>query len=294
MSDKKRPSDKSGNQEQPTFTVDVAAVEVATMPSITKLLNRKRLETTTTSLPAPEQSALKLELPPAEGSPGTQTQTQTHTSADCTATGQTATEQTVPQDQTAPIGQEHSPPPPLFRDEQPSGSRPIARHAKRRAPVQKLIIWQPNELKQGPDPLGKGLSILLDRGAMNALFLSIAPSGTGSTVPHFKASAAVLPQKKKEIWTGMKWDPTVAVEMWNQFIKVGYIEYAPPGTTTDMKSNRNIARAAFGITQDEWLLLVRIGPSHVCRGILAVVSKKSLIPVLSLALPHLTASVQMS
>ncbi len=158
-----------------------------------------------------------------------------------------------------------------------------------RKPLQRLALWETRKLKAGADPLGKGLAIMLERGAFSSLFLAITPPPAGSPVPHFTATAAVAAQAQLQIWTGLKWDPTIAPELWNQFVRSGMAELAPPGTSTDIKSNRNIVRAAFGMRSHEWLTLVRAGTAQSCRGVLALISEKSLMTELSSALPLIQA-----
>jgi hypothetical protein len=170
-------------------------------------------------------------------------------------------------------------------------SKATIQPAKRRSnptPSQKLILWDTKVLESGIDPLGKGIALMMKKGALSVLFLSITLP-PGSPVPHFSSSAAVLPKNKDKIWTGLRWDPTVVPEMWNYFIKSGNVELSPPGTQTVLSSSRNVIRAAFGLQADEWLLLVRAGPANACRGIVAFVSKSSLQTPLVEALPLLNA-----
>jgi len=173
----------------------------------------------------------------------------------------------------------------------PPKIQPASRRIK--SQTRELIIWEPKILQNGKDPLGKGITLIMQKGASCALFLAISPPPPGAPpAPHFLATAAVMPNDKLTIWTGLKWDPTVVPEMWNFFIKSGSVELSPPGTQTALTSARNVVRAAFGIRQSEWLLLVRVGPINACRGVLAFVSKESLQTKLAEALPFLSASEQ--
>lgn len=153
----------------------------------------------------------------------------------------------------------------------------FARKAKKRAVAAPSIIqWSLKQLATGKDPLAKGLAYMVNRGVHSALFLSIQQPPPGSPVPIFDAMAAVQAGDRIGVWNGLKWNPLFDAEMWNRFIKTGYVEFAPPGTSTNLKSARNVTRSAFGILSDEWLLFARIGPSDSCRGIIAMLSKKSL------------------
>ena len=163
---------------------------------------------------------------------------------------------------------------------QPSSrsQRPVARPP---------TTWTMEMLKGGPDPLGKGLSILLEKGAQSALFLAITPPPPGAKIPHFSAAAAARPTPDKlRLWTGLRWDPAVVPQVWNSILKSGYIEFHPPGQVTNIGSRRNTIRAAFGLGSEEILLLIRVGPVAACRGILAIYSDRSLLmelgPILTL------------
>ena len=165
----------------------------------------------------------------------------------------------------------------------------MARRADRKA-VAELIQWDLAKLKTGKDPLGQGLAQLFAKGVTSALFLAIQPPPEGSPVPHFLASAAVLPKDKLGLWAGLKWDPTVVPELWNYFIRAGQVELSPPGTMTNITSNRNVVRGAFGVDKDEWLMLVRVGTADSCRGVVALLAPKSLLPAVTAALPLLQAA----
>jgi hypothetical protein len=139
-----------------------------------------------------------------------------------------------------------------------------------------LIVWDLGKLKRSSDPLGKALAHLMESGAKSALFLTIAPPPPGSPVPHFFGTAAVTPSTRQPIWTGLKWDPTLIPEMWNHFVRAGFVELPPPGTMTSVESARNVVRGAFGCVSSEWLTLIRIGPQNSCRGVAALISEHTL------------------
>jgi hypothetical protein len=167
--------------------------------------------------------------------------------------------------------------------------KPVGRRAGAKNET-KLIVWERELLKKGKDPLGRGIAMLLEKGVKSALFLAITAPPPGSPVPHFTATAAAGATKNKMmIWTGMKWDPTIVPDAWNYFVRTGYIELAPPGTITNMKSNRNVIRGAFGIDKEEYLILVRAGPASSCRGVVAFVAKGTLQTEISSAMPLLEA-----
>jgi hypothetical protein len=160
--------------------------------------------------------------------------------------------------------------------------------AIRKPQISPLIIWDPNQLDAGTDPLGKGILQLLRKGAHSALFLAITPPAPGGQ-PIFIATAAVLAQQNLNIWTGLRWNPALTPEIWNPFLQTGWIEFPPPSAMTVQSSLRNIIRVAFGISPTEWLLLLRAGPPNHCRGAVAILSKESLISRLTEALPLFAA-----
>jgi hypothetical protein len=158
----------------------------------------------------------------------------------------------------------------------------------------RLALWDVKQLKSGPDPLGRGVTLMIEKGVRSLLFLSIVAPPPGSPVPHFVASAAIAAHERLRLWTGMRWDPTVVPELWNLFVRTGYVELSPPGTLTNVKSNRNVVRAAFGAGPHEWLLLVRAGPANSCRGVLAMTADRGLLTELAAALPLISAAAPAS
>ena len=156
---------------------------------------------------------------------------------------------------------------------------------------QQLVAWEIDQIKDGTDPLGKGLAIALEKGAKWALFLSITDPPPNSPVPHFLATAAIAPKGKQDLWTGLKWDPMLVPELWNIFVRTGLVELSPPGASTNIRSNRNVVRGAFGVSAQEWLLLVRAGPASDCRGVLAIISERGIVPALKSAIDLISQPV---
>jgi hypothetical protein len=185
------------------------------------------------------------------------------------------------------------PRPPQKPSSLPSTGAPRIQAAPRRSAkaVQKLIQWELTQLRAGKDPLGLGIAVMLQKGAVSALFLSITQPTQPSPVPLFISTAAVQPQNKLALWTGLSWDPRVAPEMWNQFVKTGVIELGPPSENTNQGSNRNILRTAFGINPNEWLILIRVGPEVRCRGVVALISNKSILAELNSAKTYFSADL---
>jgi hypothetical protein len=292
MADKKDPKTPPDD-----FTVDHDSSGIVTMPSITLLLNRK---TFTVSKRSDEKGATKSGgngepsasksnpvLPPPlaphlNSAPQSTPKTETEPRTGITLSG--SDDLNLEIQRSSAEGQ----PEPVKSAVRVQTARPSS--AEQRG-AQRVTLWDSKQLKSGHDPLGLGLALMLDRGARQALFLAILPAPAGSPVPHFLASAAIAPRDRLKLWTGLKWDPTIVPALWNLFVRTGHAELPPPGTQTDIASNRNVVRAAFGVGPDEWLLLVRTGTLENCRGVLALISDKSMLPALVQAIPLLATPV---
>lgn len=197
---------------------------------------------------------------------------------------------------------ENSPPPPPTPTPAPKahnsllhskpGIKPtlkVQTTVRKAVPTAQLFLWEPDQLSAGTDPMGKGILHLLKNKAQSALFLAIAPPAPGTQVPLFVSTAAVVPQQKLNIWQGLRWSPSLTPDVWKQFLQTAWVEFAPPGGMTVQSSNRNLIRTAFGILPTEWLTLYRIGPPDRCRGVIAMISKESLMVSLTQVLPLFAA-----
>jgi hypothetical protein len=325
---------QDSDKKSATFTVDHTKSTSVTMPSISRLLNRKSFSnpnpksqatslhketeiTVSKSVPPPFTGSRKMERPKLEPQPPEFTKSSATASSSLVPSEFPKTE---PTQQTGvqlievprlgilpsePVATEILTPELLATEVDlsppavPAQSLPQLKiqPAPKRAPspeIPKLMTWDLSLLQSGQDPLGKGLASLFQKGAKCGLFLAIQPPPEGSKVPHFLSTSSIQEKQRIELWTGLRWDPTEVPEVWNQLVKAGNVEFAPPGTFTHLHSNRNVIRSGFGITQNEWLLLIRVGPPNACRGIVAVISHQSLIPQLTEALPFLTAAAPLA
>ena len=154
-----------------------------------------------------------------------------------------------------------------------------------------IIPWDLAHLSQNPDPLGKAITEMLQRGAHSALFLSISAPEAGSSLPIFKAKAALTEDHRAPLWHGIRWKPELLPDLWNSFLKSGQIELSPPSAQTLPTSAKNVMRAAFGVLPSEWLILVRVGNASSCRGVIAFFSKQSLLSELAHVLPLLNSEL---
>ncbi len=276
----------SPKEEKTSFTVD-AEMTGNTMPSVSKLLNRKRFEKSKASAPLPKDIPAGLSLSPPE-------------EISISSTSGVSGVVLVPD--AAVQMQSSSPPPPPQRAvpaEIPVESdgptrlqvKPVGNRSERRGQA-RIIAWTLQQLQNGGDPMGKGLAFLLAKGAQHAVFLAVQTSAGGGT-PVFKASACVTEDRSRLVlWTGLTWDPKLIPEVWAHFVKNGWLEFPPPGTMTQAQSTRNVLRAAFGISGQEWLTLMRVGPSNACRGVIALVSPNTLTAAIPGATPLIQAPIR--
>jgi hypothetical protein len=73
---------------------------------------------------------------------------------------------------------------------------------------------------------------------------------------------------------GMRWDPTLVPQIWNALRTQGHAEFLPPATQTDISSERNAIRAALASEPDERVTMVRIDDGKDCRGVLILYSSR--------------------
>ncbi len=304
---------KKDTSEITSFTVDERS-GVNEMPSVTKLLNRKKLENFKGSdLPAPPtpppipempQAAPSLEtwsspptspsgpMPTLELHIGESSQNASSSSAPSIQLEPPTTETQTPavlELSVAPPVAAEIPAPSLAAQPGSGAAKPkIRKQTERHGAASNLAHWTREDLTKSRDPLAQSVIEALNRGATGALYLSVEAPAPGAT-PVFKATAECQAQLKANYWQGLLWDPKVVPELWNFLATKGCVELSPPGTVTYIKSNRNVARSAFGVSADEWLLLIRVGGERSLRGILCVLSKKTMVPDLQAVLQALNA-----
>jgi hypothetical protein len=177
------------------------------------------------------------------------------------------------------------PPPPPSSPPQITTSKPKIQPTTRlkasaHVATKKFLRWDHKALQTIPDPLTKGLLILLSKGITAALFLESSTTGASPpNTPMFSANAALASPEQFALWEGVTWNPMTSPHIWETLIKEGFIELSP----TTMASNFAL-RKAFGAENDEYLTLVRVGLPNAYRGVLALLSKNSTSKVLPEAL----------
>ena len=267
------------DKKDKTFNIDAEATGIIDIPSVTRLLNRKSLNLK----PATSSSASTQAAPEAPPEPEAPEVVEAPAAFDGGDSGgidlgegpsdfhlESSTSPVAPQAATILV-------------------RPAAsRQSPRPSP---LILWKIEDLKKNSDPMGKALATLVEGGGLKfAVFLGI----DAASPQKFQATAALAPKEKTELWTGMKWDPKTAPDIWGIFLKSGQIELTPPGTVTNAMSSRNLVRGAFGVDQKEWITLVRVGPATNCRGMVALISNASIQTQLAAVIPLFAAVPQSS
>lgn len=252
--------------EKDAFTIDGEKTgSDLSVPGVTKLLNRKKLNLSSNKEAKPQERPKEPPAPPTPPAPPLET-------APVDLTHSMIIEQRVAHSFTAPAAK----------------IQPVLRRSQA-VPAKALNFWSEKTLKSGIDPLARGLSSLLGKGVKGGLFLAPTKPPAGSPVPHFVASAYFGGKDRLSVWSGLRWDPAIVPEIWNHFVKAGFIDLPPPGTTTNQLSTRNLLRGAFAIQSQEWLTLIRVGPPNSCRGVLALLSDKTLANELQASLALIQA-----
>ncbi|MCM2278342.1 MAG: hypothetical protein NDJ89_09725 [Oligoflexia bacterium] len=155
--------------------------------------------------------------------------------------------------------------------------------AARRGAQSSLSCWNAKQLQSASDPLGHGIAHLLEKGATSILFLAIQTLAN-SPAPHFHSTAYAGGSDKLRHWNGLHWDPAITPSIWNHLVQSGYVELAPPSAAASRQNHYAVIRSAFGLASHEWLLLLRAGPTDACRGVVCVVSPRSLLKDVDTAL----------
>lgn len=158
--------------------------------------------------------------------------------------------------------------------------------AKKAATV--LARWKRESLSNSSDPIGRAASILLPAGATDLLFLSRHPLAKGDSFSVVATAAFTDNPQFIACWSGLKWAPDVVPELWKELISKGVVQLAPPGEKTLPSSERNVIRAAFGVRQEDWMIVLRSGTAEQARGILVVLSKGNLMEKMREVLPLLS------
>jgi hypothetical protein len=167
----------------------------------------------------------------------------------------------------------------------PNPAAPIKVQTSRRGRTQvtPVAIWSIETLQKNNDPLSKIVVQMLHQGANAALLLSISPQ-SGTAYPIFEAKVGIGADEKVAIWSGLRWDSGQTSNLWALLNGHGLMDLMPQDTNPTIQA----LRSAFGARSDEHLFLVRLGTSSACNGVLACISKHSLVGELTALKPTFT------
>jgi hypothetical protein len=266
---------------------DTGAQEV---PTLTSLMNRKKLEVSKGSKPSTPKIQIDEESLFERGSPTPVAEKPKSPSASKSASGDITLADADASEQgfeiesnqlktNAYLSRPSSAPAPGAK----SGNMKLASKAAapdRRGSRPKLSIWTPETLKQGKEPYEKALQRLLGRGLTSALYLQgdqRAPFNQ-KLPPIFIARIAFGSRQQLAVWNGLRWDPEASMKLWNELYQASYLELVPPsaGIPSPAPNPRTFLRSAFGVDPQDMLTLVRIGSGETTHGMLALLSRSSL------------------
>ena len=273
---------KSQNQEKSsTFTMDADTTQ--TMPSVTKLLNRKKLgipesykkDDPKTEALNPPPFEPKITPPESQPIPNNEVSQSEPLEISLHIEPESIAPNTV-ESSSAAVN---------------SDSRPTSTRSRTRREVPTLKAWSKETLSSDPHPNSRDLLSLLDAGAHAFLLLTAHPPHPGGAHPQFQAEAAFAEASPQiQAWTGLRWKPELTPALWNAFIHRGLAEASPPGAVTEPSSDRNLIRAAFACPPEETLTLIRLGPPNACSGALILISKSSILEKGQAAIQNLTSA----
>jgi len=132
-----------------------------------------------------------------------------------------------------------------------------------------LLLWDPAMMAKSPNPFANALAKVM-RLIPEGLYMAISQEG-GATrrVPLFKSHAAFTgSEERMSQLTGIYWDPEYYPDLWKSLLQTGVAETAP-GTHEPLK-------AKFGYQKDVTLLIALVGPATACRGLAVFASKNSI------------------
>lgn len=268
-----------------SFTVDADVSGVHEMPGITKLLNRKKLESSSTYTQSTPTT-------PPPFHPPTPPQTGVELSIQLESLGQTP----LPVDPNPGISLSLEPAEISLPEAtvvlstpvtEPSAVTRPARAARPRSAAA-LEQWETASLKRSAEPLHKAICALADHGVKEILYFS--PQQPGHSLTHsqinspaaplqFAATAALtqLPARLS-LWQGIRWNMAKFPDLWQEFQNTGRVDFTAPGTVTQIQSTRNIMRTSLGLGSDasQHLTLLRVGSAKNPQGLIAAISASPL------------------
>ena len=130
-----------------------------------------------------------------------------------------------------------------------------------------LLLGDPS--LRASDPFFQAAHDLQARFQAELLVLQITPeSAPGETV--FRAIGTFIESTRSSFWRGLHFRVADYPDHWLALQTEGYIALPPPGTQTQIYSDRNRVRAAFGADGECWCGLVLIGAASAPLGVLVI------------------------
>lgn len=154
---------------------------------------------------------------------------------------------------------------------------------------QALRHWTPEILRESEDPIAHALLEMQAWGVHQAIFLGISKNQSKVT---FKSKAMIRADERSRTWLGLTWDPLTAVRHWKLLYRHGFAELSPPSKSPDEETRW--LRTAFGVQPTESLILIRVGTTSACRGILAVLIPSARESQFMARCPHWIAALDLA
>jgi hypothetical protein len=240
----KWPNENGNNPSNSPFTLDNHGGEPIAMPSVTKLLNRKKLglspisENSTQTVTRPKVTPPPIK--PAAPLPGS-------------APGQVAIQRV----------------------------RPRQRQSNQRS---KLAKWDREKLSQARDTFQRAVYYLLQKGAQQVLLLTPPDPVTDPRAEvNFQALCAFASEEKDQLWGGLSLTPSLIPDIWEKLFTKGIFEIVPSVSLKAKNESEAFLIRAFGLKPTEFFILIRCGAPNACTGLLGIVSTHSLVKEIAAA-----------
>jgi hypothetical protein len=186
-----KPKNQKEVSPSKVFSVKPEADDIGAVPSITKLLNRKKIVTGT-------RTNAKFTPPPGS----------------------------IPSRTPSPVKDRQ-----VTQLTPVTKKTSVQKASPRSRARASLDEWDPTQLRaqDGKNAFKQVLQVFFERKiAQSALYLQNSqPNSGAATAPLFSASAAIAANSRKSLWKGLQWDPQVFPDVWKVLQKNGYAEFQP-------------------------------------------------------------------
>jgi len=139
-----------------------------------------------------------------------------------------------------------------------------------------MVQWSLKELKKSKSKFAQKIVQVAQEGVEEVLYFEPLPSPPGSTQISnlFLASSAMATEKKWLIWQGLQIGPQSLPKLWQKIAQSGGAEFEPD------EALKTGLRAAFGTESKEWITFLALYKKGNIEGVIAFVSQKSVISCL--------------